>query len=39
MQKKLILIFMALVMCVMVVFTAGCTETGNENATVEILYT
>jgi len=39
MQKKLILIFMALVMCVMVVFTAGCTDTGNENATVEILYT
>ncbi|MPL83289.1 hypothetical protein SDC9_29241 [bioreactor metagenome] len=39
MQKKLILIFMALVMCVMVVFTAGCTDPVNENATVEILYT
>jgi len=39
MQKKLILIFMALVMCVMVVFTAGCTDPGSENATVEILYT
>lgn len=39
MQKKLILIFMALVMCVMVIFTAGCTDPGSENATVEILYT
>jgi len=39
MQKKLILIFMALVMCVMVVFTAGCTDSGSDNATVEILYT
>lgn len=39
MQKKLILIFMAFVMCVMVVFTAGCTDPGSDNATVEILYT
>ena len=39
MQKKLILIFMALIMSVMVVFTAGCTDPGSENATVEILYT
>ena len=39
MQKKLILIFVALVMCVMVVFTAGCTDPVSEDATVEILYT
>ncbi|HJJ29840.1 MAG TPA: ABC transporter substrate-binding protein [Methanocorpusculum sp.] len=39
MQKKLILIFVALVMCVMVVFTAGCTDPVSEDATVDILYT
>ncbi len=39
MQKKLILIFMVFVMCVMVVFTAGCTDSTGDNATVEILYT
>ncbi|ABN06552.1 ABC-type nitrate/sulfonate/bicarbonate transport systems periplasmic components-like protein [Methanocorpusculum labreanum Z] len=39
MQKKLIMFLMALLVCVMVVFTAGCTDTGSDNATVEILYT
>ena len=39
MQKKPIMLIIALLICAVVVFTAGCTDTSSENATVEILYT
>jgi NitT/TauT family transport system substrate-binding protein len=39
MQKKSIMLFLVLLISTMMLFTAGCTDNGSENATVEILYT
>ncbi|MCK9313392.1 MAG: ABC transporter substrate-binding protein, partial [Methanocorpusculum sp.] len=39
MQKKSIMLFLVLLISTMMMFTAGCTDNGSENATVEILYT
>lgn len=39
MQKKLSMLAAALLLCVIVIFAAGCTDPAGDNATVEILYT